>query len=185
MSKYPEIVTDRLILRGFRDDDAPVIRDLAGAREVAEMTLNIPHPYLDGMAEIWMSSHEEEYESGMGIVFAIIQKSTDYLIGAVGLTVSKRFARAELGYWIGKSYWGQGYATEAARALVKYGFEEMKLNKISATHMTRNPASGKVMMKIGMEQEGILKQHALKWDQFVDLAAYGLLAETWRKDQAS
>ncbi len=183
MKKYPELVTDRLILKAFQERDAPAIQDLAGAREVAEMTLNIPYPYTDGMAEIWMSTHQEEFESGMGIIFAITEASSNYLIGAVGLTSTKRFNRAELGYWIGKPFWGKGYATEAALELVRYGFEEMKLNKISASHMTRNPASGRVMEKLGMEKEGVLKQHALKWDQFVDLAVYGLLAESWREDR--
>jgi RimJ/RimL family protein N-acetyltransferase len=60
----------------------------------------------------------------------------------------------------------------------------MQLNKIHASHMTRNPSSGRVMQKIGMESEGILKQHALKWDEFVDLAVYGILASSWLAQQA-
>ena len=59
------------------------------------------------------------------------------------------------------------------------------MNKITATHTTRNPASGSIMKKIGMEYEGLLKQHALKWDQFLDIAAYGILAETWRQNHGA
>ena len=185
MRNYPQLKTDRLILRRFEHSDADEIQQLAGAHEVAEMTLNIPHPYIDGMAEIWIETHQEEFESGMGVVFAVVEQETDHLVGAVGLIVTQRFNRADLGYWIGKPYWGRGYATEASREILRYGFIDLKLNKISATHMTRNPASGRVMEKIGMEKEGLLKQHALKWDEFVDLAVYGLLAKNWRRNQES
>ncbi len=180
MKNYPELLTQRLLLRRFESMDAGTIQMLAGDRAIAEMTLSIPHPYIDGMAEIWIESHQAEFESGMGVVFAMSEQKTDQLIGAVGLTVTKRFSRAELGYWVGKPFWGKGYASEASETVLRYGFEVMQLNKISASHMTRNPASGKVMQKIGMEQEGLLKQHALKWDQFVDLTVYGILAEKWR-----
>ncbi len=183
MKKYPEITTDRLLLRGFQAHDALEIQKLAGAFEVAEMTLNIPHPYLDGMAETWMENHQKNFESGEGVVFAMIDLKSGMLVGAVGLTVTPRFKRAELGYWIGKPFWGRGFATEASKAVLAYGFEEMQLNKIHASHMMRNPASGRVMQKIGMEHEGVLKQHALKWDQFVDLAIYGILASTWLVQQ--
>lgn len=180
MKKYPELKTEHLLLRRFEDKDAEAIQTMAGEYAIAEMTLNIPHPYIDGMAQIWMESHQAEFESGMGVVFAMHERGTDQLVGAVGLTLTKRFNRAELGYWVGKPFWGRGYATEASEEVLRYGFEIMRLNKISASHMTRNPASGKVMLKIGMEKEGLLKQHALKWDQFVDLSVYGILAEKWR-----
>ncbi len=182
MKNQPRLTTDRLILRGFELTDAPMVQLLAGAYEIAKTTLNIPHPYKAGMAETWIGTHQEEYRSGKGLVFAMVDRSDNQLMGAMGLIISHRFNRAELGYWVGKPFWGRGYATEAARELVRYGFQELKLNRIYATHMTHNPASGRVMQKIGMEAEGLLRQHALKWDQFLDLAVYGILAETWLQD---
>jgi len=181
MQSYPEIKTERLLLRGFKPADAPEIQVLAGAFEIAEMTLNIPHPYLDGMAETWMDNHRKDFESGRGVVFAMIESQSEKLVGAVGLIAAMRFQRAELGYWVGKPFWGKGYATEASQAVLQYGFEEMQLNKINATHMARNPASGRVMQKLGMEQEGIFKQHVLKWGEYIDLAAYGLLVGSWKR----
>lgn len=148
---------------------------------MAEMTLNIPYPYLDGMAETWMDSHQQDFELGRSVVFALVNRSSHQLVGTVGLMIEKRFHRAELGYWVGKPFWGQGYATEASFAVIHYGFKEVGLNRIFATHMTRNPASGRVMEKLGMQYEGTLKQHALKWDTYVDLAAYGILHEDWLK----
>ncbi len=180
MNNYPKLNTKRLLLRGFQLSDAAVVQKLAGAYEVAETTLNIPHPYESGMAETWISTHQKQFENSSGVVFAVTLKESNDLIAAMGLGITQRFNRAELGYWVGKPYWGQGYATEAATEVLRYGFQNLKLNKIYASHMTGNPASGRVIQKIGMEPEGLLKQHALKWDQFVDLAAYGILAENWR-----
>ena len=185
MCFLPELQTRHLLLRGFRKADGPQVRHLAGAPEVAETTLNIPHPYQAGMAESWIASHRREYESGRGITLAVTLADSQQLVGAMGLILTRRFSRAELGYWIGKPYWGRGYATEAAAAMLRFGFQTLKLNKIHASHMTRNPASGRVMQKIGMVQEGLLRQHALKWDQFVDLAVYGLLAEDWLAEQSA
>jgi RimJ/RimL family protein N-acetyltransferase len=72
-------------------------------------------------------------------------------------------------------YWGRGYASEAAAALLLHGFEHFPLNRIFAMHFARNPASGRVLQKIGMRHEGTLRQHLKKWGQYVDLECYGLL----------
>ena len=74
------------------------------------------------------------------------------------------------------SSWNRGYATEASEALVQFGFEEMELNRIHARHMVRNPASGRVMEKLGMKSEGILREYSLNRGQFEDIAMYSILA---------
>lgn len=181
----PTLSTERLILRPFRLSDAPDIQHLAGAREVAEMTINIPHPYETGMAEQWIASHADSLRSGTGVVCAITLKASGVLIGATGLAINPVHQRAELGYWIGRPYWGQGYATEAAAELLRFGFQTLKLNRIHATHMSHNPASGRVMQNLGMNQEGILRQHAIKWDKYVDMVVYGILATAWRQAHRS
>lgn len=182
MTKQPELTTERLLLRPFTLADAPAIQQLAGDRDIASVTLNIPHPYEDGMAETWIGTHRKEFEEGKSATFAItlITPREDEtlirdLIGAVGLTIKREHERAELGYWIGKPYWGNGYCTEAARAILGYGFNARGLNRIHATHLTRNPASGRVMEKIGMMYEGCLRQHVRKWDVFEDLKQYAIL----------
>jgi RimJ/RimL family protein N-acetyltransferase len=98
------------------------------------------------------------------------------LIGAVGLEIYEEDEKGELGYWVSEDFWGRGVATEAARALVGFGFDVLCLHKVVAYHMVRNPASGRVLEKIGMQQEGIFRDHVKKWDQFEDVAAYGILA---------
>ena len=97
----------------------------------------------------------------------------DWFLGK--FLIDKQNNSAELGYWIGKPYWNSGYATEASRAVLKYGFEVLGLNRIHASHFRRNPASGRIMEKIGMKYEGCLRQHFKKWGKFEDLETYGIL----------
>lgn len=155
--------------------DAPRIRRLAGDRAIAENTLVIPHPYETGMAEHWIQEQRRRYRHGRGVSFAIVPKRGRLLVGVLGLALAREHSRAELGYWIGKPYWNRGYATEAARAVLRYGFEVLRLNRIHAFHFARNPASGRVLEKIGMSREGTRRQHILKWGTFEDCVEYGIL----------
>lgn len=152
----PTLSTERLLLRPFSLSDAPHVKRLAGAHEIASTTQNVPHPYEDGMAEEWIGSHAPGYASGRLATFALIERASGDLVGAIGLVVQPEHARAEMGYWIGVPFWNCGYATEAARAVLVFGFVELKLNRIYATYLTRNPASGRVMQKVGMEVETLV-----------------------------
>lgn len=171
----PTLRTERLTLRPFTMDDAPAVQQLCGAYEVALNTLMIPHPYPEGAAEQWIAKHDEDYEQNRIVHFAI---DDGQLAGAMGL-IFKDEGIGEIGYWIGVPFWGRGYATEAARAVVRYGFEERGLVRIFAEHYGRNPASGRVLQKIGMKHEGTLRRHRRKWDEYVDLVCYGLLREEY------
>lgn len=179
--EFPKIETKRLLLRFFSLLDAERVRELAGDKAIADTTTNIPHPYEKGMAGEWISTHRIKFESGESVHFAIILKSTQKLIGAIGLIIDKGFNRGELGYWIGKEYWNQGYCTEAARAVLEYGFSQLFLHKITSSHFARNPSSGKVMSKIGMGKEGFLKKHVAKGDKYEDLVVYGILRNEWER----
>ena len=172
-------------MRPFVAADAPEVQRLAGERAIADTTLNIPHPYEDGMAEDWIATHEPAFVAGELATFAIVRKADEQLMGAIGLTFYPQFVRAELGYWVGKPFWGNGYCTEAAACVVRYGFEERELNRIHAAYLARNPASGAVMKKIGMREEGIARQHTSKWGVFEDIVNCALLREEWRAETAS
>jgi RimJ/RimL family protein N-acetyltransferase len=173
------LATPRLVLRPFGLHDASTVQRLAGAREIADTTLNIPHPYEAGMAEQWIAGHESSREAGTLVVFAVVLREGMQLIGAIGLTIDRAANKGDLGYWIGKPYWGKGFCTEAARAVLGYGFETLGLNRISARHFARNPASGRVMAKIGMTLEGTARQDAIKWRHYEDLVQYGILRHEW------
>ena len=175
----PSIATARLILRPFRRDDASIVQELAGERDIADTTLNIPHPYEDGMAEEWIEGHEADYEDEKAATFAIVRGEDKNAIGALGLKLDRGLNKGELGYWIGKPYWNLGYATEAAIAALAFGFDELQLNRIHAKHFARNPSSGRVMEKAGMLLEGTARQDTIKWGVYEDLVSYGILREDW------
>ena len=184
MAEQPELTTERLLLRPFALADAPIVQQLAGDEAIASTTGTIPHPYEDGMAEEWIGTHPKAFEEGEGVVFAITLCEDKTLIGAIGLTIERDHERAELGYWIGKPYWGNGYCTEAARAVVQFGFEDLELNRIYATHFARNPASGRVMAKTGMTREGCRRQHFQKWGVLEDLITYAILRSEFGSQSA-
>jgi len=157
-AERPTLTTARLILRPFTLDDAAAVQRLAGVPEVACVTANIPHPYEDGMAEGWIGSHPQLRKDGALLALAITKRENGTLMGCVSLGIQPAHEKAELGYWLGTPFWGEGIMTEAARALVDYGFDELGLNRVQSRHLTRNPASGRVMQKLGMLPEGIQRE---------------------------
>lgn len=173
-SQFPRLTTPRLLLRAFALADVPRLVALAGDYEVAKNTLNIPHPYQEADARRWVQLTQENYEQQTGYAFALELRATGAFIGGMGLTLERRFDRAEAGYWLGASYWGQGLASEALAAVLQFGFEELKLNKIYATHIAENPASGRVMLKNEMVKEGELAQHTKRDGRYYDLYQYRL-----------
>ena len=181
MDKQSILKTPRLILRPFSLDDAPSVQKLAGDKEIARTTLLIPHPYKDGDAEEWINTHEPMLKKDKSVTYAVVLENTDELIGAIGLTLNEKYNHAEIGYWIGVPFWGNGFCTEAGLVVIKYGFEELKLNRIFAHHMTNNPASGKVMEKIGMSYEGCCRQHVKRWGEYQDIKYYGILEADYRE----
>jgi RimJ/RimL family protein N-acetyltransferase len=111
---------------------------------------------------------------------AITLLSNGRQIGGVGLRVDEPHQNAELGYWLGVPYWGQGYATEASREMLSYGFGELGLHRIFASHFKHNLASGNILRKLGMRHEGCQREQIRKCDRFVDLELYGLLRQDWQ-----
>ncbi len=154
--KQTIIQTERLVLRALRDTDAPTVKKLAGNPNVSKTTRNIPFPYEDGMAESWIESTRAA-NTGKSLAYAIELKEEGILIGSIGLMEINN-SQAELGYWIGEQYWANGYCTEATKALIKFAFESLELNKVIAEYLTSNVASGKVMEKSGMSYIGTTRK---------------------------
>ena len=181
MGPQPILETERLILRPFKLDDAKRVQLLAGRREVASTTQNVPHPYEDGIAEDWIGSHESTFLEGRGAIYAVTLKTGGELIGTISLLAMGESNHAGLGYWMGVPYWNQGYCTEAGEAMLRYGFKERGLNRVHATHLSRNPASGRVMEKLGMVHEGTMREHVLKWGVYEDMELRGILRSDWER----
>jgi len=175
MRSAPPLLTERLLLRSLTLEDATDVQRLAGEYEVASTLSNMPHPYEDGMAEEWIHSCYNKFEKDEALNFAITLRTDKNLIGGIELRLNRKNESGELGYWIGKTYWNRGYCTEAAKAVVTYSFEVLKLNRIHAKHFKRNAASGRVLQKIGMRYKGCLRQHIKKRYNFEDFMRYELL----------
>jgi [ribosomal protein S5]-alanine N-acetyltransferase len=160
------------LLRAPVLDDAGQISLLAGDYDVARMTGTIPHPYSERQAAEWIESVLGGEE---GVVFTILRSGM--LIGCTGYRAFGE-DHAELGYWIGKPYWGQGYASEAVRALIVHAFERDGFDYLTVGHFTDNPASARVIAKFGFVPQG---------KQVRDCAARGAKAHclTYRLDRAA
>ena len=152
MITAPILHTERLILRSFTFEDAADVQHLANDPDMASTTDEIEYPYEDGEAEKWIQWCQKCFANGERLNFAVTLRTDGTLIGTVGLVfrIHLPYNDAELGYWIGKSYWNRGYCTEAANAVVAYGFSEHNVDLIYAYYFKRNPASGRVLEKIGM-----------------------------------
>jgi RimJ/RimL family protein N-acetyltransferase len=178
VSAIPNLATSRLVLRPFVGKDVPSVVEFCGAREVADTMTGIPHPYRREDAESWISTHAAAFEHGVGATFAV--EGPEGVVGAVLLmNIDRATLQAELGYWIGLPFWRKGYATEAAREGVRYAFEDVRLNRIYARCMVRNPASVRVLEKLGMTREGLLRQNLRRWEQFEDAYIYSILRSEW------
>jgi RimJ/RimL family protein N-acetyltransferase len=139
------IATDRLLLRPFRRSDAKEFTRLAGDWSVASMTSDIPHPLSEDQARGWLKPGRRE------VRFAV--EIDGRLIGGAGY-YQRRSGTAELGFWLGREWWGMGYATEATRAVVRYGFETKRLPGFTSSHFVDNNASAGVLRKLGFEPVG-------------------------------
>ena len=176
MKTQPRLETDRLRLRPFVAEDASLLAELAGEREIADTMISIPHPFSIAAARTAIAASEASFQSGRSVHFAIESKGGVRLVGCVELRdVDREHSQAELSFWIGRPAWGRGYASEAARTVVRFGFEGLGLNRIYAYHMLRNPASGAVLRKAGMRHEGTLRERVQKWGVFEDVALYAIL----------
>jgi len=174
--QLPTIETERLVLRPYTLADAPRVQQMCNDPEVAATTLALPHPYPDGAADQWISTHEERFREGKGLTLAITLRQSGLIVGTMSLDpISPTHRRGELGYMVAREHWNHGYCTEAARAVISYSFARLGVNRVQAMHFPRNPASGRVLQKLGMTREGTLRQYVSNRGTFEDAVMYGLL----------
>ncbi|HGS5155527.1 TPA: GNAT family N-acetyltransferase [Vibrio parahaemolyticus] len=147
------IESNRLILRPFSLADAKRVAELAGDKQISEMTANIPYPYSVSDAESWICTHEALFLSGKGVVYAIVIKDTSEVIGAISFLKLEN-GLGTLGYWLGVSCWGRGYATEASKSLISYAKKHYGLTKLQVMHLVGNERSKSVITKLGVKYIG-------------------------------
>jgi [ribosomal protein S5]-alanine N-acetyltransferase len=177
------LLTERLMLRALATDDAPSVVRICRPLEVAKNTLSIVHPYTVADADSFLERITESMAKGDTYCWAIALKSsagdTGEHIGTMGLHCNHEHRHAEVGYTIAIDHWGKGYATEALRAVIGFGFLRVGLARIHAGYYTRNPASGRVLEKCGFVQEGLRPRMYERFGEWVDLALMRIFREDW------
>lgn len=169
-------------LREIEERDVPLIHDYASDPEVTRYMTWGPNASLDQTASFargQIAAARVEPRDAFELVVA--RASDDELVGRVRLTIESRVhRRADIGYVLRRSCWGNGYGTEAARMIVDFGFRRLSLHRIEATCAPENVASVRVLEKIGMRREGHFRQHILSHGVWRDSLLYAILADQWQ-----
>ena len=148
-----ELETERLLLRPPIEADADALTQLANDYDVAKNLSRLPHPYTRADAGFFLEKVKEGRAAGTDFNFAVTRKSDGAFLGGCGLHL-REHGYFELGYWLGRPFWGHGYASEAARRLASFGFRELRAERLLAGWFHDNPASGRVLEKTGFVLTG-------------------------------
>jgi [ribosomal protein S5]-alanine N-acetyltransferase len=175
-----KLETERLILKTPTEKHAEKIALAIDDPRIAVMTLNIPNPYSFKDAMAWLESLKKPEKRKHSANFTVFLKGTDDVIGGIGLAdIDQNHRRAEIGWWCAVDHWNKGYTTEAACKVVDYAFEKLGLERVMAICLTINPASARVMDKIGMKFEGIARHEFIKDGKFMDFRHYAIIRSDW------
>ena len=175
----PELETGRLSLRRLAPGDAADIFEYASDDEVTKYLTWETHQSIEnarGFINFTLGRYERDEAGDWGIIL----KETGKLVGATGFAwYDSKNNRAEIGYVLARPYWGRGIMPEALSRLLKFGFEEMGLNRIECCHFLPNEKSGRVMQKAGMSYEGIARDRAFAKGKYWDVKQYAILRSDW------
>lgn len=149
-ASIPVLETERLILRAPKLEDAKLVAALANDKRIAENTRRIPHPYSRADAEDFIAAAN----TPAGDITFLIATRAGTPIGACGIATHDD-AAPEIGYWLGVKHWGQGYGTEAVRAVIDFAFTELAHDSLSAGARVTNPASRRILEKCGFQWTGV------------------------------
>lgn len=170
----PVIDTRRLRLRPYTLADVDELLPLLNHPSIAAAT-PLPYPYPRSRAAPWIRSNGKGWREGTGTAWAITIKRSGRIVGTMGIKLQLPHRRGEIGYWMGVRDRGKGYTSEAAIAVVRFGFEALGLNRIEAHHLGFNRASGAVLRKAGMRREGRKREYLLRGGVPHDIIEYAIL----------
>jgi len=177
----PVLETPRLRLRRFGPGDAAAVFNLVSDLAVAKWTARIPHPYERVMTDEWLRDTDRRMADGNGIAFAIETRAAGELIGSAGLDFETAPGLAEIGYYLGRAHWGRGFMSEAAEALLRFGFETLNLAAVRGEVMPDNAASLSVLDKMGFDRLGRDEVDAPARGGRIPVEVRLLTADTWRE----
>ena len=173
------IVTERLVIRRFTHDDIPDVLELVSQPSVAKVTSGRIQATEEGVRKyIDLQNSYQPFARDQVFELAIERKADGKVIGFVGF-ICQDHGQGEMGWGLGVAHRGQGYATEAAKAVMGYGFHSLGLHRIHADTTTDNLASCRVMERLGMRQEGLLRGAVYEEGKWADRYVYGILADEW------
>lgn len=176
----PRLEGDRIILRPLVENDATILYENVKEYELARWMINLPHPYPENGALEFIKKTRELMEKGESYELAIESKIISEVIGVMSLLkVDKKHRNAELGFWVAKEHRNKGIATEAASAILVFGFNYLNLERVYAKCFTDNKPSQRVIEKLGMKYEGTFRHEVLKVDKFIDTKYYSILKNDW------
>lgn len=179
----PLIATERLVLRPPHETDAEEMAELADNINVARMLAHMPHPYTIGDAEKFIARAQENI--GRACIYSITEADTGRLIGVGSLHEIANEQEPHMGYWIGEPYWGQGYASEAARALVDLYFKVTNRPKLLVSARVSNEASKKVIRKCGGLHVGTSQAVHPLLGEIQQLDHFEITRESWMGEIAA
>lgn len=170
--------TERLILRPIEESDALALHPLVDDPDVAATMLSTPHPYREHEFRDFVRKAVESLASRERFEMVIVLKETGLPVGAIRFfNIAWEHARTEMGCWLGKPYWGNGYVTEATLSMIRFGFEELGLEGIHAHCLASNKASQRVLEKAGLTLEGMIRHAVKKGHRFHDVLLFGIIRE--------
>ncbi|SCC49676.1 Acetyltransferase, GNAT family [Bacillus wiedmannii] len=179
--EFPKLETERLLLRELTLLDAETMFRYFSKESVIRYFGMDSFENIE-QAKTTIQTFKNRYEEGSVFRWGIEKKGTGQLIGTCGFhLINKHHKRAEIGYELDDTYWGQGYATEALQAILGYGFETLQLIRIAAVVYVENKASQKLLSKAGFQEEGLLRKHMIQNGVAHDTILYSLLKEEWKK----
>lgn len=170
----PRLITERLLLRPMCLYDSKSVRKLANDPIVSN-TLEMPYPYEEGIAEEWILGQPEGWREHGALFLLITNKETREAMGSTSTFIDVKNRKAEFGYWLGKDFWGKGYATEASWAILDFCFNTLGLNRMEGYHLARNANSANVLKRLGFIPEGVLRNSFQKLGILEDMVINSLL----------
>ena len=177
-SKVPSFPIGSYNLRGIKPEDARSLYHFMSDKEVTQFT----SLHAETLEEVhsWIELMMEQFEKKQSIYWVITEDNR-----AIGrchyIYLEAIHSRAEIGYYLAKEYWGCGIMTNAVTAIVEYGFEHLKLNRIEARSISRNYGSTRVLEKVGFSKEGTLRQHTFRAGEFFDVEVFSFLNTDWQQ----
>ena len=180
-ARLPVLETPRLQLRMMRMSDAQDVYNFSCDPIVAKHVLWDAHRSVAD-SRFYLRSMIRQYRAGLPGSWGIIQKETGRIVGTIGfMWYNEENLSAEVGYSLAHWLWNRGLMTEALQAVIDAGFRYLPLNRIEAMHDTANPASGRVMIKCGMQHEGTMRSRVFNKGKFIDVDMYAILRSDWEK----